>query len=429
MSLVLVKIKYDMKINKDSSSNSTSGMTRRQTLGVAAAAAGAAIAGIGGYYAYKRSTIKAPVLTSGYIPILDSVPLVVAYDKGFFEEQGIKVEKPRLIRGWPALLEAFESRQILLTHILLPQVIFMRYAREIDVRSVAFNHTNVVAMLKAKGIDTISDLGGKVVGCPTWWAPHTGIFQDVLRKAGLKPVVGKSEGQIAKDEVVFRVVQPPDMPESLKTGAIAGCTVSEPFGAMSELLAEATMVKMSGDVWKEHPCCQSVLLQETIDNDQEWANNVTIALYRAAKWARENREELAEMLGKDGKGYFPMPIKVVKRALIFEDLSYYGAGGTGAIMHPDWNVKRVGFTPYPFKQAFQTTIDLMRRTVVEESVALPPEISKLTGDEIADTIVDYDMAKVGMNAVGGAEAFGLKDSDLSFKKQEYEVLLKDSSEQ
>ena len=180
-----------------------------------------------------------PILTSGYIPILDCVPLIVAYEKGFFREQGVRAEKPSLIRSWPALLEAFTSKQILLTHILLPQVIFLKYARKIPVRSVAYNHTNVVAMLAANGNPSVFQLGGKVVGCPTWWAPHTGIFQDVIRAAGLRPVVGKAESQLDQDEVAFRVVPPPDMVDGLKSGRIAGCTVSEPFGAGAEVLAEA----------------------------------------------------------------------------------------------------------------------------------------------------------------------------------------------
>ena len=175
-------------------------------------------------------------LKSGYIPILDCAPIIVAYEKGFFKEEGINAEKPILIRSWPALMEAFVSKKIDLTHILLPQVIFMRYDQNIKLKSIAFNHNDVVAMMVAKQYSSLCDLGGKVVGCPIWWAPHTGIFQDVLRKAGLTPVVGKAENKIAKNEVCFRVIPPPDMVEGLKSGKIAGCCVSEPFGAAGEIL-------------------------------------------------------------------------------------------------------------------------------------------------------------------------------------------------
>lgn len=373
-----------------------------------------------------RRTVTAggtQVLSSGYIPILDCVPLIVAYEKGFFDQFGVRAEKPTLIRAWPALLEAFTARQILLTHILLPQVIFLRYARNIPLRSVAFNHTNVVAMLVSKDVPSVFQLGGKAVGCPTWWAPHTGIFQDVLRAAGLRPVVGKEERDLASDEVVFRVVAPPDMVEGLRSGQIAGCTVSEPFGAGAEILAEAKLVKTSGDVWADHPCCQSVLLEETINHDRPWAEAVTGAIYAAALWAHENREELAEILGSDGRGYFPMPTKVVHRALLKNDLETYGPEGTGAIMHTDWNVRRVDFVPYPYPSAFEVTIEMMRRMVVDPSAAMPPSIARLSGREIADTIVDYELARRGIEAAGGVERFGIQGENPFERKERYEVLL------
>jgi NitT/TauT family transport system substrate-binding protein len=370
------------------------------------------------------ATLPARTLTSGYIPILDCVPLIVAYEKGLFQQHGIKAEKPKLIRAWPALLEAFTSQQILLSHILLPQVIFLRYAQGVKVRSVAFNHTDVVAMLTAKNVPSVFHLGGKVVGCPTWWSPHTGIFQDVLRAAGLRPVVGKDEKDLARDEVAFRVVAPPDMVEGLKSGTIAGCAVSEPFGAGAEVLAGARLVKMSGDVWANHPCCQSVLLEETIQRDRPWAEAVTAAIYAAALWANGNREELAELLGKDGGGYFPMPAKVVARALLKEDLDTYGPQGTGAIMHTNWSVRRVGFVPYPYPSAFGTTIAMMRRMVVDPSAGLPPAIAKLTGQQIARDVVDYELARKGLEAAGGLQAFGVSGADPYQRVEKYEVLLK-----
>lgn len=365
------------------------------------------------------------ILTSGYIPILDSVPLIIAHEKGFFKEFGVKSEKPKLIRSWPALLEAFASKQILLTHILLPQVIFQRYAQGIKVKSVAFNHTDVVSMLLGENYNNISELGGKVVGCPTWWAPHTGIFQDVLRKAGLTPVTGKEEKDLAPNEVAFRVIAPPDMPEALKTGAIAGCTVSEPFGAVAEVKANAKLVKMSGDVWLHHPCCQSVMLEDTIDEDRVWAQNVTNALYKAAKWSYDNKKELAQILGKDGGGYFPMPVKVIERALLKKDMKSYGPEGTGAIMHEDWDVQRVDFNPYPFPSAFDTSIDMMKRMIVDEAVALPDALRNLTGSQIANEIVDYDLAKNAYKLVGGKKAFNMNDGLGEYERNElYEVIIK-----
>lgn len=362
------------------------------------------------------------VLKSAYIPILDCVPIIVAYEKGFYKEEGIKAEKPVLIRSWPAIMEAFTSRQIDLTHILLPQVIFLKYEQGIDLKSVGFNHNDVVAMLISKDLNGVCDLGGKMVGCPTWWAPHTGLFQDVIRKAGLIPVVGKTKDQLAPNEVGFIVVPPPDMVEGLKSGKIAGCTVSEPFGAAAQVLAGAKLVKMSGDVWAHHPCCQSVMMSDFIEEDRGRAQKITNAIYKATLWAHNHREELAQMLGKDGGGYFPMPIKVIRKALFDQDLATYGAEGTGAIMHADWNVKRVEFYPYPYPSAFEMNMDMMKRMKVSKSAQLSSKLINLSPKKIAYDIVDYKLADAAYQNIGGDKAFGL-DSIGKERKEIYEVLL------
>ena len=93
-------------------------------------------------------------------------------------------------------------------------------------------------------------------------------------------------------------------------------------------------------------------------------------------------------------------------------------------MHENWDVQRVGFNPYPFRSAFNTTIDMMRRMVVDASAALPEKLALLKGEDIANEIVDYDLVAEGMTAVGGPAAFDLTDADLESREQEYEILLK-----
>ena len=68
-----------------------------------------------------------PVVRIGYIPITDSAALLVAHELGFFKEQGIDSVRPKLIRGWSPLVEAFASHQFNLTHMLIPIPIWMRY--------------------------------------------------------------------------------------------------------------------------------------------------------------------------------------------------------------------------------------------------------------------------------------------------------------
>jgi len=400
-------------------------ISRRAILGLGlTAAAGAASYGVyRKFLSSKARLAKSMTVTSGYIPIVDCTPLIIAYHKGFYQEQGLRAEKPVLIRGWAPLLEAFISDQILLTHILLFQLIFMRYEQKHAVRSIAFNHLNGFGMLGGPGIKSMKDLGGKIVGCPTWWAPHTLLFQDCLRKEGLKPIVEKAGQSLAADEVAFRVMSPPDMPTGLKTGAIGGAVVSEGFAAAAEVLANSTLLRMSGDVWRNHPCCQSALMQRTIDKDPSWAQAVTNAIAQACAWSEKNRDETVDILSQDGGGYFPMPKKVMQRGINFTDLATYGVQtGTGAIHHPDWNVKRLGFNPYPYQSAWELAVQLMSRNVVDQSVALTPQLKSLDPKQVAKDIVDFNMITKAVAGVGGLNQFDGVDPSHPFERTEqYDV--------
>jgi NitT/TauT family transport system substrate-binding protein len=362
-------------------------------------------------------------VTSGYIPIVDCTPLVIAYHKGFYKANGLKADKPVLIRGWAPLLEAFTSDQILLTHVLLFQLIFMRYEQKQAVRSIAFNHLNGFGMLGGPGVKSMKDLGGKIVGCPTWWAPHTLLFQECLRKEGLTPVIDKQGQNPAANEVAFRVLAPPDMPNALKTGAIGGAVVSEGFAAASELLADSTLLRMSGDVWRNHPCCQSALMQRTIDKDPSWAQAVTNSIAQACAWSEKNREETVEILAQDGGGYFPLPKKVMERGVNFTDLAAYGVGtGTGAIRHPDWKVERLGFNPYPYASAIELAVQLMAKNTVDPSVALSPAIKALDPKQVSGDLVDSSLIRKAVDGIGGLTQFdGVDPSNPFERKEQYDV--------
>ncbi|MBM7488204.1 ABC-type nitrate/sulfonate/bicarbonate transport system substrate-binding protein [Bradyrhizobium canariense] len=64
----------------------------------------------------------------GYLPITDATPLLVAHGKGYFEAEGLRAEKPVLLRSWAQLLEAFISGQVNVVHLLSPITVWARSA-------------------------------------------------------------------------------------------------------------------------------------------------------------------------------------------------------------------------------------------------------------------------------------------------------------
>ena len=82
------------------------------------------------------------VLRIGYLPITDATVLLVGHAMGFFEEEGVKVEKPTLIRGWSPLVEGFAAGKFNLVHFLKPIPIWMRYNNNFPVKIMSWAHLN-----------------------------------------------------------------------------------------------------------------------------------------------------------------------------------------------------------------------------------------------------------------------------------------------
>ena len=177
------------------------------------------------------------VVRIGYLPITDATVLLVAHAKGFFEEEGLKAERPTLIRGWSPLVEGFAAGKFNLVHFLKPIPIWMRYNNGFPVKIMSWAHLNGSGVVVGKHVkaNNFSDLGGLQVAVPYWYSMHNIVLQMGLKHAGLKPVI-KSQGEpIAPDEVNLQIMPPPDMPPALAAKKIDAFIVAEPFNAAGEL--------------------------------------------------------------------------------------------------------------------------------------------------------------------------------------------------
>lgn len=346
-----------------------------------------------------------PVVKIGYIPITDATPLLIAHANGYFEEEGLEVEQPTLIRGWSALAEAFQAGTFNLTHLLIPIPIYLRYARDFPVKVVAWNHMNnsAVTVRDSGPIRGTADLGGKQIAVPYWYSMHNVILQMVLRSHGLRPVIQDQKTALAPDQTNLLVMAPPDMPTALSGGSIDGYIVAEPFNAAGEVLAGGRVVRFTGDVWQNHPCCVAVLHESDVRERREWSQKAVNALVRAERWSRDNKEEAARILCKEGGGYLPFPEKIILRSMTKYDLETYGvSGGTGAIRHPEWQASRIAFGPYQFRSATKRIVQELKQTLLEGDTAF---LQSLSPEHVADDLMDYDLVKKALAANGGLAAF------------------------
>jgi NitT/TauT family transport system substrate-binding protein len=160
-------------------------------------------------YEARAQEADAPVRI-GYLPITDATPLLVAHGKGYFEAEGLKAEKPVLLRSWAQVLEAFTSGQVNVVHLLSPMTVWARFGSKAPAKVVAWNHIGGSGLSVGPQINSVTELGGKTVAIPFWYSIHNVVLQALLRENGLTPV-SKRTGMPAANEVNLVVMAPSDM--------------------------------------------------------------------------------------------------------------------------------------------------------------------------------------------------------------------------
>lgn len=322
----------------------------------------------------------------GYLPITDATPLLLAHALGYFEDEGLAVAQPELIRGWAPLVEGFVRHRFNLVHLLNPIPVWLRYNNNFPVKVVAWAHVNGSGLVigKHRQAREFADLGGMQIAVPHWYSVHNTLLQMALRQAGLEAVIQDQSLPLASNQVNLLILPPPEMPPALAAGRIDAYTVAEPFNAAGELLAEGTVLRFTGDIWKNHPCCVVCMHQRDCNTRPEWTQKVTNALVRASAYAQQHKAEVARLLSRDGKGYLPMPAEVVTDAM-----THYAAEDytdPPAIRHANWQTGRIDFAPYPFPSATVELVRAMNHTKVSGNTTF---LKNLDPDWVAQDLVDY----------------------------------------
>ncbi|MBF0469170.1 MAG: ABC transporter substrate-binding protein [Desulfamplus sp.] len=358
-------------------------------------------------------------LRIGYIPITDAAPLLVAYSLGFFKDEGLDVPKPVMIRSWTVLTESFIGGKFNFTHMLFPIPIWMRFKQKIPVKVLAWDHTNgsAVTVHGDSDIRGFEDLGGKQIAVPSWYSTHNYMIQMGIMAKGLKPVIKPQGDLIAPDEVNLFVLPPPEMPPALLGRKMDGFIVAEPFNALAEIKIKAKIMRFTGDIWKNHPCCVVVSNEQLVKAQPVMIQKAINAVVRAQLWCTKNPAKAAHILSRQGEGYLPVDENVLIRVFTGYDLKEYLTGPLPRpIMHPQWNIGRIGFQPYPYPSATRFIVSQMAKTKVEGDSEF---LHALDPDVAAESLVDDTFVKkaiIDMSIYGSFDSY--KDTGDSFTREE-----------
>jgi NitT/TauT family transport system substrate-binding protein len=167
-------------------------------------------------------------ISIGYIPIADCSQLFVAYEKGFFKDEGLEVELIEF-QGGPQILQALGGKSIEIGFSNLISLVYSN-AQGIEFRAITGgpvedeNHIeNAIMVLKTSKIRTAQDLENKVVAVNSKKNIVELMFREYMLKYGADP-----------DLVEIVEFKFPQMQGALLAGKIDAMAIIEPFVTIAQ---------------------------------------------------------------------------------------------------------------------------------------------------------------------------------------------------
>jgi NitT/TauT family transport system substrate-binding protein len=203
----------------------------------------------------------------------------MAYENGFFKEEGLDVEFVRC--EWAQYKDALALGKFDVTHHLV--MYFLKPVEQgLDVKFTGGIHRGclrVQAPVNGK-INTIEDLRGKRIGVPGMGTPPFIFANRVLGAKGID----------ARTEISWRVFPAGELGLALDKGEVDAIADSEPIGT---LLVASGKVKNIADQAKDAPykdeyCCAVIVNGKFLAKDPKAAAGATRALLKGAKWVETN---------------------------------------------------------------------------------------------------------------------------------------------
>jgi nitrate/nitrite transport system substrate-binding protein len=360
---------------------------RRLLAGAAALAGGTAWPLV---RAQKAGRPEKEQLKFGFIKLTDCAPLVVAYEKGYFEDEGLVVTLEAQA-NWKVLLDRVIDGQLDGAHMLAGQPlgasigfgtqadVVTAFSMDLNGNAITVSNAVWAAMkphlpmeggkpvhpIKADALKKVVDQWkreGKAfkMGMVFPVSTHNYELRYWLAAGGLNPGY-YTEGDIsgsARADVLLSVTPPPQMPATMEAGTIHGYCVGEPWNQQAVFKGIGVPVVTDHQIWRHNP-------EKVFGVTRGWADQhpnthvaVVKALIRACMWldaSMAHRVEAVKLLARP--------------AYVGADEAVIANSMTGSFEFekgdkrpaPDFNVFFRHFATYPFYSDAVWYLTQMRR--------------------------------------------------------------------
>ncbi|MHA1583388.1 MAG: ABC transporter substrate-binding protein [Candidatus Baldrarchaeia archaeon] len=241
------------------------------------------------YYVYSTYFVESEVVI-GYLEAdLHHLALFVALEKGWFEEEGLKIST-RVYQNGMAEMDGFKAGEIDIGYLGIAPALIKRINAGINITVVAAVNVNGSAIIVGKNsqVDSLEDLAGKNIAIPGYGTVQHFLLLLALEKAGL------SEEKVN----ITRGFGPSNMELMLSSGQIDGFIAWEPFCADAVVRGIGVYLVKSGELWRNHPCCVVAVRSDFLEKHRDIVFKILSIHVKATKWIQEHFEEAVKIAVK-----------------------------------------------------------------------------------------------------------------------------------
>ncbi|MEM7811617.1 MAG: CmpA/NrtA family ABC transporter substrate-binding protein [Planctomycetota bacterium] len=336
-------------------------------------------------------------LVFGFIKLTDCAPIVIAKEKGFFDDEGLSVTVEAQA-NWKVLLDRVISGELDGAHMLSGQPIaatigFGTEAHIITPYSLDYNGNGITVdpevwrKMQANDpkldtptpphpitadalkpvVEEYKQAEGKAfpMGMVFPVSTHNYEIRYWLAAAGINPgfYTDTDKAGFTDADVQLSVTPPPQMPATLEQGTIKGYCVGEPWNQNAVVRDIGVSVCTNYEIWKNNPEKVFGITKKWADEHPQTLLAVVKALIKAGKWLDEKNPDGSFKNREEAVKYLAMP------NYVGADEEVIANSMTGTFLFqksdrqpmPDFNVFYAYNASYPFYSDCVWFLTQMRR--------------------------------------------------------------------
>ncbi|MEO7223100.1 MAG: CmpA/NrtA family ABC transporter substrate-binding protein [Devosia sp.] len=298
-------------------------------------------------------------ITAGFMPLTDSLLLVVARERGFTGAEGVDLTLTRE-SSWANIRDRVAVGQFDVAHMLAP----MPIAAALGLTPIAGPLVAPMALGLGGNAVTVSPAlwqRMKAAGAPDDLAPGPvgKALAAVIEGTETRPrfaVVHPHSGHnyelrywlaasgIDPDRAVEIVVLPPPlMPDAMRTDGIDGYCVGEPWNSVAVATGVGRIATVKAAIWPRSPEKVLGATERWAEDSPEALSALLRGLYHASAWCADpaNHAEMAMLLAQ--QDYLSVPAEIIGRALSGRIVT----GGNERVTVPEFFVPQAHHATYP----------------------------------------------------------------------------------